>query len=852
MNSIVGRGARTPLTAVNRVDALRRKKGNMNDAAFAGVPAQALSHRCDAAQIPFETTAEVDAPVAIIGQERAARALAFGMGIAGEDYNVFVMGPSGTGRHTLVREALARRAESAPPPSDWVYVNNFASPHQPLAIELPPGLGARLKDDMERLVRELRAAVPAIFQSEDYSHRVEKIDQEFNERRDKAVNEIGADAERQQISLLRTPAGFAFAPTKDGAVLASEDFDRLPDEERERIALAISQLQERLEKAIRDAMRARKERGERVNALNREMVLLAVDPLVEELTRRYADFPKVVVYLHAVRDDTVLNAESFQQSGESESALSALGAHPFNVGLRRYAVNLLVDRSHAGGPEVVFCDHPTYANLVGRIEHIQHLGTLVTDFTLLKAGDLHRANGGYLVVDALKVLMQPFAWEALKRALTRREVRLEPASELLGVAATVGLEPEAIPLAVKVVLVGERRLYYLLEAYDPDFQRLFKVVADFEESLERDTASCDGFARMIAGLAKASGLLPFDRGAVARVIDEAARRAADSRKLSADVAALSRLLRESDFLAREAKRATVGAPEVCAAVDAQRARSDRLKRRVQEAIQRGTILIDTSGAKVAQVNGLAYVPIGECPFAEPVRITATARVGEGQVIDVQREARLGGAIHSKGVLILSQFLAARFSGNRPHCLAASVAFEQTYGEVEGDSASLAELCALLSSLADLPVRQSFAVTGSVNQLGEVQAIGGVNEKIEGFFEICRARGLTGEHGVIIPAANLEHLMLREDVVEAAREGLFQVHAVATVDQAIELLTGVAAGSADFGAAGPQHSVNARVAQRLREFARLRAAAGVSVPRGARGRRAVRVVEMSATRARKRD
>ena len=792
----------------------------MND--FSGVPPRALCHRCDPADVPFETTEQADIGVGVIGQDRAGRALEFGFGVSGEGYNVFVMGPPGTGRHTLVRQILERRAPGLGAPSEWVYVNNFASSHEPVAIELPPGQGSRLKADMERLVAELRSTIPAVFESEDYSHRVEQIDKEIGERRDQALAEIGSDAAKDQVALLRTPAGYAFAPMKDGAIVGSDDFESLPEAERERYAEAVSALQERLEKAIRDAMRGRKERAERVRALDREMVLLAAGPPVEELLHRYVALPKVVAYLDAVRDDILDNAESFQSAPEATSALAALGAQPFNTGLRRYAVNLHVDRGASSAPEIVYCDHPTYANLVGRIEHIQHLGTLVTDFTLLKAGALHRANGGYLLVDALRVLSQPFAWDALKRALLRREVRVEPVSELWGVAATVGLDPEPIPLSVKVVLIGERHLYYLLQAYDPDFPELFKVVADFEEALDRDTASTASFARMVARLAKEEALLPLDRGGVARVIDEAARRAADSRKLSTDVAALNRLLREADFLARGAKRPVIGAQDVAAATDSQRARSDRLERRVREAIARGTILIDTAGAKAGQVNGIAYVPVGEFPFAEPTRITATARVGEGQVIDIQREAHLGGAIHSKGVMILSQFLASRFSGHRPLSLAASLAFEQTYGEVEGDSASLAELCALLSSLAGIPARQSIAVTGSVNQLGEVQAVGGVNEKIEGFFEVCRARGLTGEQGVIIPAANVEHLMLRDAVVDAVAAGSFHVHAVATVDEAIERLTGVPAGTPELVGEGPQRTVNGRVAQRLREFARLRA------------------------------
>lgn len=783
------------------------------------LPPAALAQRCDPAQFPFATTAELDGTCGILGQERAAEALAFGIGVAHEGYNVFVMGPAGSGKRTLVQETLAERARRAPAPSDWVYVSDFAAPHRPIAIELPAGRGAQLKRDMAHLVEELSAAIPAVFESEEYAHRVDHIDTEFTERHERELAELGRDASREGVSLLRTPAGFTFAPLKNGEIISAEDFNQLPEAERKRIGDAIAALQERLEKLVRATLRARKERNERVRQLNRDMILLAVGQLVEDLIARYAAFPKVVEYLGAVQRDVLENADDFRRP--ERGAPVSLEPETGDRELRRYAVNLIVDRSGAEGAAVVFADHPTYANLIGRIEHRQRLGTLVTDFTLVKAGALHRANGGYLIVDAIKLLTQPFAWDALKRALTRREIRIEPVSELWGLATTVSLEPEPVPLAVKVVLLGERYLYYLLQALDPDFPRLFHVVADFEEAVDRTDGSSDAFARMIAAMARQDGLLPLGRDAVARAIDHAARRAGDIRKLSADVAALAQLLREADFLAREAQRAAIGASDIDRAIDGQRARAGRLQRRLHEEILRGTVLIDTAGATVGQVNALSVIALGEFPFAEPTRITATTRVGDGRVIDIQREARLGGAIHSKGVIILSQFLAARFSGNRPHALAASLVFEQTYSQVEGDSASLAELCALLSSLANLPIRQSLAVTGSVNQLGEVQAIGAVNEKIEGFFDICAARGFTGDQGVLIPAANVEHLMLREDVVAAAAAGKFHVYPVRHVDEAIALLTGTPAGEPELTMDSPPQTVNARVAARLKEFAALR-------------------------------
>ena len=601
---------------------------------------EALANRCDPASLGFETTAELDGPGGIVGQERAAQALAFGVGVAHEGYNVFVMGAAGSGRRTLVQGALGERARAAVTPSDWVYVNNFAAPYQPVAIELPPGRGAALKRDMEHLLEELRAAIPAVFESEEYAHRVEQIDTEFTERHEREVAALGQDASHEGIALLRTPAGFTFAPLKNGEVISAEDFNQLPEAERQRVTETISGLQQRLEKLVRMTLRWRKERNERVRHLNHDMILLSVGQLVEEITERYGEFPKVVEYLGAVRTDVLENANDFRRP-EGAPGMPGLGAQAAERELRRYAVNLLVDRSGATGAEVVFADYPTYANLMGRVEHLQHLGTLVTDFTLVKPGALHRANGGYLVLDALKVLTQPFAWEALKRTLTRREIRIESLGELWGIASTVSLEPEPIPLAVKVVLLGERNLYYLLQALDPDFRRLFEVVADFEEAFDRTTETSGAFARMIAGLARHDGLLPLERGAVARAIDYAARRAGDAHKLSADIGSLARVLREADFLARQAKRAVVTAADLESAMAGQRARSDRLRRRVHEAILRGTLLIDTAGARVGQVNGLSVVELGEFPFAEPTRITATTRVGDGRVIDIQREVELG-------------------------------------------------------------------------------------------------------------------------------------------------------------------------------------------------------------------
>jgi len=781
--------------------------------------ADRLVRRCDATALGFATTDELTDLGHIVGQRRATDAVALGIGIDRAGYNLFVMGPPGTGKHTLVHQFLDERGGGAFRPPDWVYVNNFEHPGKPLAIELPPGRGEGLKRDMQQLVEELRSTIPAVFESEEYTAKVGEIDSDFSERHERSLSALGEEATRESIALLRTPAGFSFAPVKNGEIVAPDEFAKLPDDEQKRIEKTIADLQEKLERLIREALRWRKERHERVRALNREMVLLAVGHAVAELKAQYAELPRVVAYLEAVQHDVIENADDFRKRDEGPPAL--MRGTRDESGLRRYDVNVIVSHGSDGGAPVVFADHPTFQNLVGRIDHISQFGTLSTDFNLIKPGALHRANGGFLLVDAVKLLTQPFAYDGLKRALVRGEIRVESLGEMYSLVSTVSLEPEPIPLKVKVILFGERLLYYLLLAYDPDFGKLFRVAADFEEAFDRTPETTRLYAELVGTIARREGLLPLDAAAIGRLVEHGSRSAGDAAKIAADVDALVALMGEADHLARARAATAVGHEDIAAAIAARRNRASRIKERLDEAILRGTLLIDTDGTKSGQVNGLSVFEAGGEAFGVPTRITATTRPGEGQVIDVQREVQLGGAIHSKGVLILSSFLAARYSGPHPHSLAASLVFEQTYGEVEGDSASLAELCALLSSLADTPVRQSLAVTGSVNQLGEVQAIGGVNEKIEGFFDVCRARGLTGEQGVIIPAANVPHLMLRDDVVEAAASGRFHVIPVATVDEAIEGLTGVPAGTPHHLGEYPEQTVNARAALRLREFASLR-------------------------------
>ncbi|ADE11434.1 Lon protease family protein [Sideroxydans lithotrophicus] len=781
--------------------------------------AQQLCQSCDLAQFSFRTTAELDDLTEVVGQMRAMDAVSFGTGIRHDGYNLFVLGPSGMGKHDMVQRFLEKKAGDEHKPDDWCYVNNFAQPHKPQVLRLPSGRGEELRLRMEKLVDYLRSAIPALFEGEDYHAKVGAIQEESSKRQDDAFKELGDEAGKQQIALLRTPDGFAFAPLRNQEVVPPDEYEKLPEEEKRQFEDAIILLQEKLEKIMRQMPKWRRERHERIKQLDSETTLSAVAHLVDELKESYADLPEVLKYLEQVQQDMVDNADDFRKQEESSSVGNMTVV--MRQSYHRYQVNVLVTNGKEGGAPIVSEDSPTYSNLVGRVEHLSQFGALVTDFTLIKPGALHRANGGYLLLDIHKVLGQPFAWEGLKRALQSHEIRIESLGQMYSLVSTVSLEPEPIPLDAKVILFGDRLFYYLLQEYDPEFVELFKVAADFEERIERNPDTHQLYARLIATLTRKEALLPLDRGAVARVIEYGARLVGDAERLSTHMRSVADLLREADFCSRQAGREIVETADVQSAIDAQKRRQSRVKERLHEAILRDTLVIATQGSVVGQINGLSVIELGNFAFAQPTRITANTRLGDGEMVNIEREVKLSGAIHSKGVLILSSFLAARYAKNQPLAFSASLVFEQSYGMIDGDSASLAELCALLSNLADVPIKQALAITGSVNQFGQAQAIGGVNEKIEGFFDICSARGLTGEQGVLIPAANIKHLMLRHDVVAAAEAGQFHIYAVENVDQALALLTGLPAGEADAKGIYPADSVNRKVAARLAELAEIR-------------------------------
>ena len=780
--------------------------------------AHELAWHCDPAALqalPQDTSPPPASVIDIVGQERACAAVEFGIAMPHAGYHLYIMGPPGSGKHSLARRAIGRHvAQAGIQRSDWVYVHNFKHAHQPIALPLAAGRGARLRDDMRALVDDLRTMIPAAFESEEYAAEMERINADFKERAERGLLDVNAEAQRRGLVMLRTPVGFTFAPQKGNEVMSNPEFEALPLEERQRLEQAVRELQERLLQALRTSMRMRKVLADKLRTLNRSTTQLAVDHAVDETKAAYADLPEVCQHLEAVRAAVIDNADAFRIHEDGDAAAAAQAA----AALAPFEVNLVVDAGGNDGSAIVEADLPNCQNLVGRIDHTAHFGMLMTDFRHIKAGQLHRANGGYLMIDALKLLTQPFAWETLKRALLRSEIRIESMAELLSLVSTTQLEPQPIPLKVKVVLVGDRVLCELLQSHDPEFSQLFRVIADLGDDLPRQADTQRALAAALSAQMHQCGLLPPSPEALARLIDHAARCSGDATRISADIRTLLDVAHEADHHARAAQQPRIDAPHFATAIAARRHRAGRADERLRAATLRHIVAIATTGARVGQVNGLAAYAVGGETFGMPTRITATTRLGDGQVVDIQRETRMGGPVHAKGVLILSSFLAARYSRFRPHSIVASLVFEQTYGLIEGDSASLAELVALLSSIGDVPVLQQLAVTGSVDQFGQVQAVGAVNEKVEGFFDLCLARGLDGSQGVLIPASNASQLMLRDDVVQAVAEGRFALHAVCTIDDALLLLTGLEAGDAEQPA---DSTVNGRITRRLREYTQIR-------------------------------
>jgi len=782
-----------------------------------GLPPEKLRRECDPTLIRCKTTDELTPLEGIIGQKRAVKALKFGLDIKERGFNIYVAGPPGTGRTTAVKDFLEEMAKTKLVPSDWCYVNNFNNPYEPKAIKLPPGNGKLFQADTANIISETQRRLPKAFESEDYAIKKETTISAVEKDRDELLSKLNKRAQEEGFVLQSSPVGLLTVPMMKGKPLSERDFMSLGPKMRDEI----QRRRERLDSDLRSAMiQLRSLEGkvnEELEKLNRKVALYAIGHLVTDLKEKYKEFPEVITYLEELQDDILNNISLFVKEPETPPVPFPV---PWMEGLpfRKYEVNVIVDNSELKGAPVVIELNPTYQNLFGRVEKEAQFGVLATDFTMIRGGSLHRANGGYLVLPAEEVLRSLASYDSLKRALMNECITIEELGERLGFITTKGLMPQSIPLDVKVVLIGNPLLYHQLYLLDIDFKELFKVKADFDTTMDRNEENMQKYASFVCTFCQKEKLKHLDASGLTKIIEHGSKLAEDQQELSTSFGEISDIIREANFYAMQEGSDYLTANHIKKAIEEKVYRSSLIQEKIREMIERNILLIDTEGEAVGQVNGLSVMSLGDFSFGAPSRVTASIGLGREGIVDIQREAKLAGPIHTKGVMILGGYLAGKYARDKPLSLSARLVFEQSYGMVEGDSASSTELYSLLSVLSDLPIRQSIAITGSVNQKGEVQAIGGVNEKIEGFFEVCKAKGLNGEQGVIIPESNAQNLMLKEEVVDAVKAGKFHVYPVKTIDQGIEILTGLKAGVRQADGTFEEGTVNYRIDKTLKEMA----------------------------------
>ncbi len=746
----------------------------------------ALIKAADMSSLAANSTADIAPDVSPVAQDRALEAIDFGTGMNFGGYNLYALGSPKTNKRAIVLDKLNGLASEQSPPRDYCYIENFTDPGEPLLVSFANGLGRHFERQMQDFVSELQVMLPAAYSADEFRQAAQRLTDEFQQSQSEDISALEREAQEKGLAMLPTPNGYAFAPMADDKVMGQEAFINLPEDDRQRFQAAMGEMTQRLVERLREYPAREQHLVQAQRDLTRETALRVLRRLLSKLRAFHDGDSAITSYLDSCQTSLLDNLDKLDPS-QPAMVLPGYGEAARETYLRRFEVNLLVDHSSSSGAPVIYESNPSLENLVGKVEHRIEYGNPVTDFTQIRPGALHRANGGYLVLDAERLIQKPFAWEALKRAMSDEQIRIESVSQLLNLTYSVSLEPQATPLDTKIVLLGSRPLYHLLRQYDPDFDDLFKIVADFSDHIPWTETAVKSYAALVASIVRDTGIPHLDMPALARVIEHLSREVEDRESLSTHVTEVRDLVLEAAYLARRSHTEVIDRTHIVAALDKRSYRLDRFRELVRENIARGLIRIETTGEKVGQINGLSVVEIGQTRFGQPLRITATARLGRGELIDIERESHLGGKIHSKAVMIVSSFLGARFAQDFPLSLHASLVFEQSYAGVEGDSASVAEVCALLSAIAKIPIRQSLAITGSMDQHGVAQAIGGVNEKIEGFFEICRLQGLDGVQGVIIPAANTHHLMLREDVVAAVSAGKFHIYTMETVDDAIELL-----------------------------------------------------------------
>ncbi|MEA3351360.1 MAG: ATP-binding protein [Chloroflexota bacterium] len=772
------------------------------------LPSEALCHHCDPKSLNFETTDDIPPLEKVLGQPRALRALELGSEVAGPGFNIFVAGLPDSGRTTLTSDYLERKAIDEPIPDDWCYVNNFDNPHSPKAINLPSGMATSLKDDIDALITRCKQEIQQAFASEGYTNERNHLAKAMQKAQEAELRKLETIAKESNFTISRTSSGFALIPVIKGKPITPEQLEKLSEEHQEKL----TELREKLSQDAQTTIRGLQNIGEtyyiKFKKLDEYTTIFAIDHLFKALKENFADYEKVTQHLEAIQNDIVENVDKFLGDKEESAAAPQW--------LSRYEVNVLVDNSELDGAPVIMESHPSYHNLIGRIEHRIVMGASQTNFTLIRSGALHRANGGYLLIPARDVLLNPYAWDGLERALRDGKIRIRELGSQLSLISTISLEPDPIPISVKVVLFGTPILYELLRQHDVDFAKLFKVRAEFATIMNRSEENAHDYALFIKSVVDDNKLPPFDARAVARVIEYSSRMARDQHKLSARFGRIADLVREAAYWAEKEGKDIVRAQAVNHAIEEKDYRNNLHEERTHELIQQDTLLIDVKGKTTGQVNALSVLSLGDYTFGQPNRVTASVHPGSDGIVDIEREAELGGPIHTKGVLIISGQLGRRYGHNQPLSLTASLTFEQSYGDIDGDSASAAELCALLSSIANIPLRQDRAMTGSINQRGEIQPIGGVNEKIEGFFTTCKNKGLSGEQGVIIPQANVRNLMLKSEVIEAAEEGNFHIWPITTIDEALALFTDMEIGKLQEDGSYPDgtfnHAVNAKLTQ----------------------------------------
>ena len=777
-----------------------------------------IYHSCDASLFSFKSTEELEPLERLIGQENALKAVDFGTNIHQDGYNLFAMGPSGSGRHSTIIAFLKDKAKSEAKPSDWCYVNNFKNHQKPIAIQLPHAQAYKFKFDIDELIDLLKSILPTTFQSNEYRDERELINQKYINLQEDIFSYLQDEAKNYSVSMnTANSARVTFVPVIDGKVLSKEEYAAIKGEEKEKIKQKMGEFELIVKEQLHKVSDLSKSLLKEFKKLDKETTREAVKFLIDEVRSKYKDSQKIIEYIDAIQEDVIDNVKDFLVKLD-DANMPPFMSEFYTPSFTRYEVNLFVSHDKDESAPVIYEDNPIHQNLIGKVEHVSQMGTLITDFSMIKPGALHKANGGYLVLDARTLLMKPFAFEELKRVIRSKEVRIESLAHEYSLVSTTSLEPEPIPTSVKVVLIGERIVYYLLYHYDPDFKELFKVNADFEDEMPRNDKNLDLYARMIGTIAKNQNLLPLTPEAVARVIEQSSRDVSHSLKFSTHIGTLSDLLKEADYWSQKNNHKLIAKEDIEEALSTQIERKNRIQLKLYEQIDDGTIMINVSEeAVVGQINALSYISIGGHQFGIPSRITARSRIGKGEIIDIERKVELSGPIHSKGVMILSAYIGSKYAKDIPLSLSSSLVFEQSYGKIEGDSASSTELYAIISSICEVPIKQNIAVTGSVNQFGEIQPIGGVNEKIEGFFDICMRKDKKASYGVIIPNTNIKHLMLKSEILEAVKKGNFAIYGVATIDEGISILTGMEAGEVNTKGDFPKKSINGRVVSHLKKL-----------------------------------